>query len=401
MQRAHLSTIFAVSLVAAALAVSEPARAFIATSAEHALIMDADSGQVLWAKDGFTPMAPASMSKLMTIELLFQRLKDHRVKLTDTFPVSEAAWRTGGSKGFVRVGDRLTVEDLIRRILIVSGNDACVVVAEALGGTLDGFVMLMNKRAKELGLSQSHFVNPDGLPDPPGQLMSAFDLAKLSRHLIRDYPAYYHYFSERSYTTTDQGKSITQPNRNQVLDKFPGADGLKTGHTDLSGYGVTASAVRNGQRLILVVNGLRYPDLDNAAPQKQDWFAELRRGEEAARLLGVAFREFRQYKLFAANGIVGQAKVFGGSENTVPLTAGKPIAVTLQVDARRTMKVAIRYDGPVQAPVAKGQKIGSLQITAQDFPTMSVPLYAATDIPRAGILWRIEMGINRLLGRDR
>jgi D-alanyl-D-alanine carboxypeptidase (penicillin-binding protein 5/6) len=401
MQRAHLSALFAITLATGTLTASEPAGAFIDTSAEHALIMDAGSGQVLWAKDGFKPMPPASMSKLMTIELLFQRLKDGRVKLTDTFPVSEAAWRTGGSKGFVRVGDRLTVEDLIRRILIVSGNDACVVVAESLGGTLEGFVSLMNKRAKELGLTQSHFVNPDGLPDPPGQLMSAFDLAKLSRHLIRDYPAYYHYFSERSYTTTDQGKSITQPNRNQVLDKFPGADGLKTGHTDESGYGVTASAVRDGQRLILVVNGLRYPDLDKASPQKADWFAEIRRGEEAARLLGVAFREFRQYKLFAANAVVGQAKVFGGSESTVPLTAGKPVVITLQVDARPTMKVAIKYDGPVQAPIAKGQKIAVLQITAQDFPTMTVPLYAATDVSRAGIFSRVGMAIGHLLGRDR
>ena len=220
-----------------------PARAAMNTSAEHAILMDADTGQVLWEKDGFAPMPPASMSKLMTLELLFQRLKDGRVKLTDTFSVSEAAWRTGGSKGFVRVGDRLTVDDLIQRIIVVSANDACVVVAESLGGTVDGFVDLMNQRAKVLGLKNSHFVNPDGLPDPPGQLMSAFDLAKLARHLISDYPQYYHYFSERSYTTTDQGKQISQPNRNLVLDKFPGTDGLKTGHTDAAGYGLTVSAV--------------------------------------------------------------------------------------------------------------------------------------------------------------
>jgi D-alanyl-D-alanine carboxypeptidase (penicillin-binding protein 5/6) len=377
------------------------ANAFIDTTAEHALLMDGETGQVLWDKDGFSAMPPASMSKLMTIEVLFQRLKDGRVKLTDKFPVSEAAWRTGGSKGFVRVGDQLAVDDLIRRILIVSGNDACVVVAESLGGTVDGFVSIMNKRAKELGLSKSHFVNPDGLPEPAGQLMSAYDLAKLARHLIRDYPEYYHYFSERSYTTTDAGKPITQPNRNQVLDKFPGADGLKTGHTDLSGYGVTASAVRDGQRMILVVNGLRYPDLDKASPAKQDWFAEIRRGEEAARLLGVAFREFRRYQLAGATQAVGQAKVFGGAAPSVPMVAGKPVAVTLQVDSRKAMKVTVKYDGPIQAPVAKGQRIGTMQVTAPDFPGLTVPLYAGADVPKAGIFSRIGMAISHMLGRDK
>jgi D-alanyl-D-alanine carboxypeptidase (penicillin-binding protein 5/6) len=401
MRRLRAFAVFSLSLFAAVLASQAPASAFIDTSAEHALLMDGDTGQILWQKAGMVAMPPASMSKLMTIELVFQRLKDGRIKLTDTLPVSETAWRTGGSKGFVRVGDRLTVEDLIRRILIVSGNDACVVVAEGLGGTLDGFVGLMNKRARELGLTQSHFVNPDGLPDPPGQLMSAYDLAKLSRHLIKDYPQYYHYFSERSYTTTDQGKQITQPNRNQVLDRFPGADGLKTGHTDVSGYGVTASAVRDGQRMILVLNGLRYPDLDKDAPQKQDWFAEMRRGEEAARVLGVAFREFRKYKLLDANAVAGNAKVFGGAEATVPLTAGKPVAITLQVDSRPTMRVAVKYSGPVQAPIAKGQQIGVLEVTAQDFPKMTVPLYAANDVPRAGIFSRIGLAISHLLGRDK
>src|ERR1700754_4647580 len=191
-----------------------PALAAMDTSAEHALLMDAATGQVLWQKDGMAPMPPASMSKLMTLELLFQRLKDGRMKLTDTLPVSERAWRTQGSKMFVELGTSITVENLIRGIIIQSGNDACIVVAESMGGTVEGFVDLMNKRAKELGLAQSHFVNPDGLPDPPGQLMSALDLAKLARHLIRDYPEYYHYFSEKSFVW----HNITQPNRDLVLD---------------------------------------------------------------------------------------------------------------------------------------------------------------------------------------
>src|ERR1700754_4043750 len=176
-----------------------PARAAMDTSAEHALLMDANTGQVLWQKDGFVAMPPASMSKLMTLELLFQRLADGRMKLTDTLPVSQRAWSTQGSKMFVELGSRIAVEDLIRGIIIQSGNDACIVVAESMGGTVEGFVDLMNKRAKDLGLAQSHFVNPDGLPDPPGQLMSALDLAKLSRHIITTYTDLYHYFSEREF----------------------------------------------------------------------------------------------------------------------------------------------------------------------------------------------------------
>ena len=369
------------------------ANAEMNTSAEHALLMDAATGQVLWAKDGFTPMPPASMSKLMTIELLFQRLKDGRVKLTDTFPVSERAWRTQGSKMFVSVNSRIAVRDLIRGIIIQSGNDACVVVAEALGGTVEGFVDMMNHRAKELGLKNSHFVNPDGLPDPPGQMMSAYDLAVLARHLSEDYPAYYHYFGELSFTWN----GIVQPNRNQVLTKLPGADGLKTGHTDAAGYGVTASALRNGQRLILVLNGLRYPDLDKYSPAKQDWFAEIRRGEEAARVLDMAFREFRSYPLFKANEIAGTAPVWGGSKKSVPVTAGKALAVTLQVDSRAHMKVAMHYNSPLQAPIAQGQQVGTLTVSAPDYPGLTVPLYAAENVSRAGIFGQMIQGVKALI----
>jgi len=370
-----------------------PALAAMNTSAEHALLMDAATGQVLWSKDGFTSMPPASMSKLMTLELLFQRLKDGRVKLTDTFPVSQRAWSTQGSKMFVSLGSRIAVEDLIRGIIIQSGNDACVVVAEAVGGTLEGFVDMMNHRAKELGLKNSHFVNPDGLPDPPGQLMSAYDLAVLARHLSQDYPAYYHYFGEREFTWNN----IHQPNRNMVLAKFPGADGLKTGHTDAAGYGVTASAVQDGHRLILVLNGLRYPDLAKDSPTKQDWFAEMRRGEEAARVLGMAFREFRSYQLFKANEIAGQVKVWGGVKSFVPVTTGKPLAVTLQVDSRPNMKVALNYSGPVRAPIKQGQQVGTLTVSAPDFPGLTVPVYAVQDVPRTGIFGRMIIGLKALI----
>jgi len=389
MYRLPLIAALAVLMICAATA----ANAQLATSAEHAILVDGATGQVLWAKDADVPMPPASMSKLMTLELLFQRIQDGRVKLTDTFPVSENAWRTGGSKMFVKVGDRIPVEDLIRGVIVDSGNDACVVIAEALGGTVDGFVAMMNERAKQIGLTQSHFVNPDGLPEPPGQQMSAHDLARLARHIIYTYPKLYPYFNEHSFAWS----GITQNNRDTVLAKLPGADGLKTGHTDAAGYGITTSAVQNGERLILVLNGLRYPDLDNASPPRQDWVAGQRRGDEAARILGIAFREFRRYRLFGPDDVVGEAKVWQGANDTVPLKLGAPLGVVMQVASHSGMKVTIEYQGPVPAPISKGRRIGTLHVAAPNFPGMDVPLYAAQDVPAAGFLSKIVDGFRALI----
>ena len=367
------------------------AYAAIDTSAEHALLMDAGTGQVLWAKDAYVPMPPASMSKLMTVELLFRELKDGRIKLSTTFPVSEEAWKTGGSTGFTRVGDHLTVEDLIQRIIVVSGNDACVVVAEGLGGTTANFVSMMNARAKQLGLTQSHFVNPNGLPDPPGQAMSALDLAKLARHIINTYPEYYRYFSVKSYTTTDQGKQITQPNRDLTLDKVEGADGLKTGHTDAAGYGITASAKRGNERLILVLNGLRYPQYNN------DYFPNIKRSEEAGRILDLAFREFRHYDLFQANQPVGQIPVWQGDRDTVAVKTASALGVTMQVDSHAGMKAVLSYTSPLKAPIAVGQQVGVLKITAPEFPPMNIPVYAAENVSRAGFFSRILIGLRSFI----
>lgn len=356
------------------------AHAAIATSANHALLMDAPSGEVLWQKDAFTPMPPASMSKLMTIDLLFQRIKDGLMKLTDTLPVSERAWRErGGSEMFVRVGDRISVEDLIRGIVIQSGNDACVVVAEAIGGTVEGFVAMMNARARELGLKQSHFVNPDGLPEPPGQMMSAYDLAMLARRIIYDYPKLYHYFGEKDFVWSN----IHQPNRNPLLFNTPGADGLKTGHIDLSGYGLIGSAIRDGRRIIVVANGLA---------------SEKDRADEGARLIEIGFREFRRYDLFKPGDAIADAAVFGGSEQAVPLTVKEPVDITLQVDSRPGMKVSVHYTGPLRAPIAPGQRVGTLVVTAPDFPGMTVPLYAAHGVAQTGMFGRLMLGLRALLG---
>jgi len=368
------------------LAIVTPARAAIDTAAEHALLMDAETGQVLWHKNGMAPMPPASMSKLMTLELLFQRLKDGRVKLSDTLPVSERAWRTQGSKMFVELGSRISVENLIRGITVVSGNDACVVVAEGLGGTVENFARMMNARAKELGLTQSTFVNPDGLPEPPGQMMSALDLAKLARHLIREYPQYYGYFSEKQFTW----HGITQPNRDLALGSLEGADGLKTGHTDAAGYGITLSAKRGNQRLILVLNGLRYPQYSNS------YFPNIRRAEEASRVMDLAFREFRRYPVFWTNQVIGEAQVADGARRTVPVTARAPVAVTMLVESKAGLKTALKLDPNLTAPIAQGQRVGTVTVSAPDFPGLTVPVYAAEPVPRANIavrLWRRALGL--------
>jgi serine-type D-Ala-D-Ala carboxypeptidase (penicillin-binding protein 5/6) len=367
---------FFLLLLSAFLVMAIPLQAAIETGAEHGLIMDAQTGQVLWQKDGMTPMPPASMSKLLTIELLFSRLKDGRVKLTDTFPVSERAWRTQGSKMFVELGARIPVESLIRGIIIQSGNDACVVVAEALGGTVEGFVDMMNKRAKDLGLKQSTFVNPDGLPDPPGQMMSALDLAKLSRHIINTYPDLYHYFSEREFIW----HNIHQPNRDLVLGSLPGADGLKTGHTDAAGYGITISAKRGDQRLILVLNGLRFPQYHN------DYFPNIKRAEEAGRVIDLAFREFRSYPILVSNQIVGNVAVANGTQPIVPVTAAKPLNVTMQVDSHAEMKTAVKADPGLKAPIQVGQRVGVLVVTAPEFPDLTVPVYATQPVAEVGLI---------------
>jgi len=359
------------------------ADADITTTANHALLMDAQSGDVLWQKDAETPMPPASMSKLMTLELLFQRIKDGRVKLKDTFPVSERAWRErAGSECFVNIGDRMTVESLIQCIIIVSGNDSTIVVAEALGGTVEGFVTMMNARARELDLKQSHFVNPDGLDVPPGQMMSALDLAKLARHIIYAYPNLYHYFGEKDFVWSN----IHQPNRNPLLFNTPGADGLKTGHIEASGYGLVGSAARDGRRIIVVLNGLA---------------SEKDRADEGARMIEAGFREFRRYQLFKPGDSIAEADVYGGSDKTVPLTVKTPVAVTLQVDSRPGMKVAVHYNSPLAAPIAQGQRVGTLSVTAPDFPGVTTPLYAAHDVAKVGIFGRMMLGIRALFGGNK
>jgi D-alanyl-D-alanine carboxypeptidase (penicillin-binding protein 5/6) len=309
------------------------------------------------------------MSKIMTAYVVFDMLKQGRAKLDDELPVSERAWRLQGSKMFVPIGGRIKIDDLLKGVIIQSGNDACLVLAEGLAGSEEAFVELMNQKAKEIGLKDSHFANVDGLPSPD-HWMTARDLATLSIRTIQDFPDYYHYYSEMGY----EYNNIKQGNRNPLLYKGVGADGLKTGHTDEAGYSLTASVKREDRRIILVLGGL--PTMKA-------------RAQESERLIDWAFREFNDYKLFAAGDKVEDAEAWLGSEPKVPLTVGKDLVVTLPRKSRKDMKVTVDYDRPIPAPVKKGQTIGKLVVTAPDVPPTEVPLVTGADVGRMDPLSRV------------
>lgn len=358
------------TLLGVALLAPPPAAAQeIETSARQAFIIDAQTGTVLLDKDADSLMPPASMSKLMTAYMVFQRLKDGRLSLEDELLVSEKAWRKGGSKMFVEVGSRVSVEDLLRGIIVQSGNDACIVVAEGIAGSEEAFADMMTEVARKIGLEKSVFRNATGWPDE-GHVMTARELAILAQRIIADFPEYYHYYAETSFTYNN----IRQGNRNPLLYTMNGADGLKTGHTEASGYGLTASAKRDGRRIILVVNGL--PSM-NA------------RSQESSRLMDWAFREFEALSLFKAGETVEQAEIWMGNARTVPLVTAGDIVITVPKAARRSMVVSAVYDGPVAAPVKQGDRIATLRVSLPNGATMDYPLLAGADVEELGLFGRM------------
>jgi serine-type D-Ala-D-Ala carboxypeptidase (penicillin-binding protein 5/6) len=339
------------------------------TQATHAFVIEAETGTVLLDKAADERMPPASMSKIMTAYVVFDMLKQGRAKLDDELPVSERAWRLQGSKMFVPIGGRIKIDDLLKGVIIQSGNDACLVLAEGLAGSEEAFLELMNQKAKEIGIKDSHFANVDGLPNPD-HWMTARDLATLSIRTIQDFPEYYHYYSEMGY----EYNNIKQGNRNPLLYKGVGADGLKTGHTEEAGYSLTAAVKRDDRRIILVLGGL--PTMKA-------------RAQESERLIEWAFREFNDYKLFAAGDKVEDAEVWLGSDPKVPLTVGKDLVVTLPRKSRKDMKVTIDYDRPIPAPVKQGDTVGKVVMTAPDVPSAEAPLIAAASVDRMNALGRI------------
>jgi len=314
-------------------------------------------------------MPPASMSKIMTAYMVFDMLKQGRAKLDDELPVSERAWRLQGSKMFVPIGGRISIDDLLKGMIIQSGNDACLVLAEGLAGSEEAFIELMNKKAQEIGLKDSHFANVDGLPNPD-HWMTARDLVTLSIRTMKDFPEYYHYYGQIDY----EYNNIKQGNRNPLLYKGMGADGLKTGHTEEAGYSLTASVKRDDRRIIIVLGGL--PTMKA-------------RAQESERLIEWAFREFNDYKLFATGDKVEDAEVWLGSEPKVPLTVSQDLIVTLPRKSRKDMKVTIDYDRPIPAPISKGATAGKVVVTAPDVPPAEAPLVAAATVDRMDALGRI------------
>ncbi|MEM7445194.1 MAG: D-alanyl-D-alanine carboxypeptidase family protein [Pseudomonadota bacterium] len=350
----------------------------IETTAREALVIDATTDTVLLEHNADERMPTASMSKIMTMYMVFEALDDGRLAMDDLLSVSERAWRIEGSRMFIEVGDRVPVEDLVRGVIVQSGNDAAIAFAEALGGTEEAFARQMTERARELGMVDSSFMNSTGLPDP-NHYSTAHDLALLAEHLISEFPQYYHYYSELEFTWND----ITQGNRNPLLYRDVGADGLKTGHTSEAGYGLTGSAVRDGRRIIVVVNGL-----DSAQA----------RADEAARLLEWAFREFDAFHLFDAGETVTEAEVWQGDPSTVPLVVEEDLAMTLRQAARDEIDVVASWDGPIPAPIAAGDEIGILTISAPGMPDRTVPLVAGASIAEQGFLGRIASGVGGLIG---
>ncbi len=349
----------------------------LATPATHVLLVDATTGAVLLEKEADARMAPASMSKLMTVYMLFDRLKRGELSLDDTFNVSEKAWRKGGSKMFVRVGDRVKVEDLIRGIVVQSGNDATIVVAEALSGSEAAFAEDMTRRAAEIGLTNSQFANASGWPDP-NHYMTPRDLSVLARRLIEEFPEFYRYYSETSFTYS----GIRQGNRNPLLYRDMGADGLKTGHIEAAGYGLTASVKRGERRLVLVVHGLK---------------SVKARATEAERLLEWGFRTYNNYRLFNVGDEVGQAQVWLGDKAQVPLMIQRDLVISMKRGARRGMKAKVIYDGPVSAPIAEGTPIAKLVVTAPEFETLEVPLVAGEAVEQLGVVRRLGAALHFLI----
>ena len=353
----------------------------IDTSAEYAYVTDFGSGKVLMERNPDALMKPASMAKIMTVYIAFQRIADGSLSLDDTFLISTKAWRKGGSKTFVEVGKQVSVRDLLFGIVVQSGNDAAISVAEGISGTEDGFAEEMNYVARQLGMENTTFRNSTGWPDPE-QFTTARDLNILATAMIRDfpvdtYPELYSMFAEKEFTYN----GIKQGNRNPLVYGTQGADGLKTGHTEESGYGLVGSADRDGQRVVMVLNGL------NSMKQ---------RSSESRRLMDLMFREFKLYRFFDAGEPVDQANIWLGRAQKLDLVLEEPLHLVLSRSDRRRMKMSVQWNDPVPAPIAAGQNIGTLVLELPD-EKLVYPLTAASDIGELGVFDRVGEALKYLI----
>ena len=351
------------------------------TKAQHAILMDADANLVLFEKDADALAPPASMSKLMTLAIVFRELKAGRLKLEDEFKVSEHAWRTGGAPSgssamFAPLNTMVTVSDLIQGVTVQSGNDSAIILAEGIAGSEEAFARQMTKYARQIGLEKSTFANATGLP-AEGHLMTARDLATLARYIIYTYPEYYHFFGQKQFRYRDK---FTFHNRNPLVMADIGVDGLKTGYIKESGYGLVASGTRDGQRLILVVSGLE------SAKDRE---------AEARKLIDWGFKSFKPFRLFDEGQTVSDALVWGGTQHYVPLVGDGNINIILPASATGKVSASIFYNGPIKAPIKKGDQVAILRVTADESQaTNDIPLYAGDDIGQSNFAMR---GLDSLL----
>ena len=350
------------------------------TSAENALLIDFDTNQILYSKIEEKKIYPASMSKLMTLYILFDSLKKGIVTLDDKFVVSKNAYQKEGSTIYAELGTEISVQNLIRGIIVSSGNDACIIVAEALSGSEDNFANQMNFYAEEMGLRNSNFKNSSGLHNED-HYTSAEDLVKLSNFLITDFPDYYPYFAERSFTWN----SIIQYNRNNILRLDLGVDGLKTGYTSKSGYGVIVSSQKNGRRLIGIVTGLKSVD---------------DRTNEISRLINYGYRGFKSYSVFKDNQIIDYAKVWKGNKNNLPLIVDKDINLLLDIPGRRGINVEYKYNEPIYAPIFKGDVVGSIDIIIPGRKNIKLDLLAGEDVKQVNFFTGFIRSLDYFLYKD-
>jgi D-alanyl-D-alanine carboxypeptidase (penicillin-binding protein 5/6) len=351
--------------------------------APTAILIEASSGSVLFEKNADELRAPSSMMKLVTAEVVFHAIKQGDLKLTDEYRISENAWRrggapAGGSTMFAALNSKVSVDDLLHGAIIQSGNDACIALAEGMAGNERIFANdFMTKRARELGLTKSTFANSNGLPDP-GNKMTVRELSVLARYIMQTYPDFYKLFGEKEFTWN----KIRQPNRNPLLNSLEGADGLKTGYTKEGGYGMVGSAVQNGTRLIVVVNGLEDPD---------------DRATEAKKMLEWGFRNFETRTLFAAGQPLGYARVFGGESRSVKLSSLEPVKVMVQKNGNEKLIARVVYNGPVRAPVEAGQKIGVVRVWRGANIAVETPVFAAEPIGTGSTMRRALDGVSELV----
>ncbi|MEP2783024.1 MAG: D-alanyl-D-alanine carboxypeptidase family protein [Pseudoruegeria sp.] len=361
-------------LAALALSVTFPFSAIaFETAASSAYVLDQTTGTVLLEKQADVPLPPASMSKLMTLNMLFEALKDGRVTMETRFPVSSRAQAMGGSTMFLNERDRPTVEELIQGIIVQSGNDACVVVAEGLAGSEATFAAQMTTRARALGMNNSSFANASGWPHP-GQRMSMHDLGVLAERLINEFPEYYPYFSQTEFPY-DGRSPDNRFNRNPLLKLGIGADGLKTGHTQEAGYGIVGSAQQGTRRVTFVISGLQ---------------SEKERAEEAERVVSWAFRQFVEKTVAKSGTKIADAPVWMGDQSSVGLVSAEDATLLVPALSHGDLKAEVRYKSPIKAPIEKGQQVATLVISLEGMQDAELPLVADTDIPRGGFLPRLK-----------